>query len=78
MGHSVDSRRTDPGLSFLLRKCARFHDVADDALVALHGQLNMAAQVVARFSLPRDNSLNMGVLSPNRQICRAQHMAEGF
>ena len=57
MGHSVESRRTDPGLSFLLRQRARFHGVTDDSLVTLHGQLNMAAQVVARFSLPRDAPL---------------------
>ena len=43
MGHSVESRRTDPCLGFLLRQGARFHDVADNALVALHDQLNMAA-----------------------------------
>ena len=49
---------------FLLRQGVRFHDVAENSLVALHCQLDMAAQVVARFSLLRDapvlcNGLNM-------------------
>jgi hypothetical protein len=57
IGHSVESRPTDPCLGFLLWQRACFHDFVDDALVASHGQFDMDAQVVARFSPPRDMPL---------------------
>ena len=57
MGHSVESRRTDPCLSSLLRQRAYFHDAAENAFVALHGQLDIATQVVPRFSLPSNAPL---------------------
>jgi hypothetical protein len=53
IGHSVEGGRTDPCFCFLLRQRTRFHGVAEKALITLHGKLNIASQVVTRFSLPR-------------------------
>ena len=69
---------TDPCLSFLLRQCARFHRVAENALVALHRQLDIVAHVVACDLLPCDepqfrNGLNMlvslGMTSYRNHCC---------
>jgi len=49
ISHSVEYRRANPRLHFLLWQCTRFHDVAENTLIALHGKLNMVAQVVTRF-----------------------------
>ena len=43
IGHPVQRRRTDPRFGLLLGQSACLHAVADDALVALDGQLNVAA-----------------------------------
>jgi len=66
MGHSVECGRTDPCLGFLLRQHARLHGVAENALVALHRELGIIAQVVAGDLLPGEaplllNDLNMVV-----------------
>ena len=36
---------------FLLRQCPRFHGVAKNALIALHGKLNKIAHAIAWFLL---------------------------
>ena len=41
--HPIQCRRTDPSLRFLLRQGARFHRVAENALVSLHRNLDMTA-----------------------------------
>src|SRR5664280_2357011 len=56
----------DPCFCFLLWRRTHFHGVAENALIALHGKLNMASKVVTRFSLPRyvtlfSNGMNMPV-----------------
>ena len=41
--HPIQCRRTDPSLRFLLRQGARFHRIAENALVSLHRKLDMTA-----------------------------------
>ncbi len=50
--HDVQCRRTDPCLGLLLRQGTRFHGVANDALVVLDGQLNIAAQAIVDLLAP--------------------------
>ena len=60
----LSANGTAPCFRFLLRQCPRFHGVAKNALIALHGKLNKIAQAIACFLLPGDapmlfNGLNM-------------------
>ena len=52
IGHPVQCERTNPRLRFLARHSTRFHRVAKDALVALHRQFHIAAEIVAGHLLP--------------------------
>ena len=49
----LSANDTAPCFRFLLRQCPRFHGVAKNALIALHGKLNKIAQAIAFFFVAR-------------------------
>jgi len=53
----------------LLRQCPRFHGVAKNALIALHGKLNKIAQAIACFLLPGDPSMLLNGLNMAVSLC---------
>ena len=49
----------------------RFHGVAENALITLHGKINMVAQVIARLLLPCDSPLLRNGLNMLVSLCIA-------
>jgi hypothetical protein len=56
---------------FLLRQRPRFHCVAKNALIALHGKLNKIAQAVACFLLPGDALMLLNGLNILNSLCES-------